>query len=68
MCRFIVRVWEFVGLLDHNDWIFFVVLDSCCQMGQLKIEAETLYDLRVDVIQAMSLKAPNNELYKVTKY
>ena len=45
LCRVLVRVWEFVGIFDHNNWIFFVVLYSCYLMGKMKSEANTLYEL-----------------------
>ena len=48
MWRVLARVWEFVGILDHNDWRFFVVLDCCSQMRKMKIEVKTLYDLQVN--------------------
>ena len=34
MCRVLVHIREFVSLLDHNYWRFFVVLDSCWHMGK----------------------------------
>ena len=44
MCIFLVHIREFLGMIDHNDWRSFVVLDSCFQMGKMNIEVNILYD------------------------
>ena len=50
LCRVLVRIWDFVDPLDHNDWRLFIVLDSCCQMGHTKSKVDTLYDSRLHVL------------------